>query len=300
MKREKVLAVFVFLSGLMVLWMISCGGGGSSDSFEGTLNIGAKGQNIPLTADETWSRAFTVTFDVSRFGGPYTALVLDLQENLSNLTFAPQPPSNDLSGQVVPLGTTTGSVTLFVAPADAANACTDGEPYGPFTVTFDTSSQPQSISPPTLEASQTTIDIINVGAFSVCVQVTIPVTALASLGQLDVALCDEPIAAIAGTWFGPYSCGGNCPESGEVTLTITQDSEIPSRASYADDGGANYEGTVCGNSFSFEGGLAGAYTESGTFIMDPGGQTATKTSTYTEVFPGTCSGTCSDDLERVP
>jgi hypothetical protein len=103
---------------------------------------------------------------------------------------------------------------------------------------------------------------------------------------------------MAGDWIGTYSCTGNCPEGPlGIHLVITQDPDNPALATYTDFD-ADYSGTICGNRFTFKGGN-NRYSESGTFVMDPGGVTATKTSTYKEYFPGICYGTCTDNLTRL-
>jgi hypothetical protein len=297
MKRGLMVGLGTVLTILVVAWVISCGGGGSSGGSDGNINFGPAGQGIVLDAGETWALIFTVNFDPGDFGGPYESIVLDLEDNISNLTFSPGAASAGLSAS--PLVVETATLTLHVAPADAASTvCTKGTQYGPFEITLDESSQPDSVSPETLIASQSTLDIINFGTFAVCVEITSSIDAETGMNGADFILCNESIADIAGTWVGDYSCGGNCPESGEIELWITQTPGTPGYANYTDDGGAFYSGNVCGFRFEFEGGGIG-YDESGTFIMDPSGLTATKTSTYMDNFPGTCSGSCLDTLHRL-
>ena len=70
-------------------------------------------------------------------------------------------------------------------------------------------------------------------------------------------------------------------------------------ASHTDDSNAAYQGRVCGNRFSFTGGLTYSYDESGTFVLNTDGS-ASKTSTYTDIgTTGICSGTCTNILERL-
>ena len=88
----------------------------------------------------------------------------------------------------------------------------------------------------------------------------------------------------------PGSC--DVPQ-GTVELTITQQGRS---ASYTDDAGAMYDGTVCGTAFSFKGGLTGSYQESGKFTLNSDG-TAGKVSSYTPLG-GACTGRCIDELTR--
>ena len=313
MKRKMVAGFSIVVSVLVVAWMISCGGGGSgggSSDFSGfvkTLDLGSRAQDIPLEAGETWSLAFSVDLDMGNFGGPYTSFMMNFEENLPGLIFSTLTTTG-LSA-AVPLGTSTGTLTVYVASIGAADPCTEGLQYGPFTVTLDDSDQPESVSPSTASASQSTVDLINIGAFSICVEIESPVDAIVSKDEAKLTACTESIADIAGTWAGTYYCTGSpsCaigdPDNQEeIRLRITQSSGTPGYANYntlAEDDGPGlefYSGNVCGYSFSFEGGGPG-YDESGIFIMDPGGLTATKTSYY-EDNPGPCSGNCYDTLTR--
>jgi hypothetical protein len=306
MKREGLLALGVFLSAGMILWVISCGGGGSGGggrSLDGdiTINIGSTGKNIPLQAEVTWSRAFSVNYNVSGFGGPYTALSMDLQENLAGIDFTPLVAAAAADSRARALVTDTGQMWLYVGrQEDFATVCESDQVYGPFDITLDAGSQPSSVSPATAQATPETMDIINIGAYSVCVKVVSPIDAEVDLNSVgfNIAQCDEAPADISGTWTGTWYCEGVCPIPGpnDITLVITQDTGDPSIATY-EDGVAFYEGTVCGNRFSFSGGSTNS-SESGTFVMDPGGTTATKTSTYRN-YDGPCSGTCYDELTRV-
>ena len=299
-----VLVLVVFTCG--VVYFFSCGGGGSgSRTLDGdiTINIGNSGKGVPLEAAVTWSRTFSVNYGVSSFGGPFTSLSMNLQDSLSGIDFTPQALSAGLSGQAVALATTTGQMWMYVGRLeDYVTVCDTGEVYGPFEVTVNASSQLSSVSPATAVATPETMDIINIGAYSVCVKVLSPVNATVDLNSVgfNIAQCDDPPADISGTWAGLFSCESDCGFSGtdlDVELVITQTSANPYVATY-EDSVAYYEGTVCGNRFSFTGGSANS-SESGTFIMDPGGTTATKTSTYRR-YKDLCTGECSDVLTKIP
>ena len=295
------LILVVLVSGLVYLF--SCGGGGSRNLLgDVNFDIGDLGKDIMLTADENWSVIFTVTYDPGSVGGPFGSLGINLQDNLSGLTFTPE--AGALSEGAVPLGEAAGQLWLRIDRAEAfSTVCTSGEVYGPFEITLDGLSQPSSVSPATTEASQSTMDIINLGAYSVCVQVVSPINAEVDLNNVgfQIAECGEEPADIEGEWEGPFICETNCDGMAGtiedyVTLTITQNPGNPSLATY-EDSVAYYEGSVCGNRFSFKGGSANS-SESGTFVMNPNGYEATKTSTYRN-YNGYCTGTCSDILTRV-
>jgi hypothetical protein len=299
MERRTVIGIVVLMLAALVAWVISCGGGGSgSGTFDGSINIGNKGKGITLTGEQVWSMVYTVTYDVGRFGGPFGSLSLNLEENLSGVTFTP----TGVPAGLIPLADPdTGILTLRVAPAEAASTvCTDGELIGPFTITLDGSFQPVSVVPPTVEATQTTMDVINIGSYSICFEVTSPVDAVADLNRVEfeITQCGEVPADMAGAWAGSFTCVSNCDgESGSVELTIVQEAGNLSAASYSDDE-ATYDGSICGNRFSYKGGDGESYKESGTFVMEPDGVHATKTSSYRSL-DGICWGDCTDDLMRL-
>ena len=304
MKRGSMVGMGVVLSVLVVAWVISCGGGGSggsSSDFSGsklTLDLGPAAQNIPLTAGTTWSIAFSVNIDPGDFSGPLTYLDLEVAKSLSGLTFTPAALAAGLSVPADPLGAMV-TMRIYIAPVDAADPCATGIEYGPFYVTLDPSFDPWSVTPETTSADQSTLDIFNTGAFSVCIKVPSPLNATVSQDEVALSFCDEPIADIAGTWVGTYYCTSSDPdcfiEESSVELYITQ--AATGYANYTDDAGAFYSGNVCGYSFSFDGGGSG-YDESGIFIMDPDGLNATKTSFYEDWLEPYCTGACYDTLHR--
>ena len=300
MKRGLVMGMSVVLTILVVAWVISCGGGGSSGG-GGNISFGPAGQGIILEAGSPYSFIFTVTFVPEDFGGPYESIILNLEDNLGYVDFTPGASSAGLSVQ--PLSEVPITLTIWVAPADAASTvCTEGIQYGPYDITLDELSLPVSVSEEALAAGQSTLDIINVGAFAVCIEITSPIDAVTGMDGADFALCDESIANMAGSWVGTYYCTGNCPEGTPeeplgVSLDITQDPSKPGYATYEDEVGAFYSGNICGFTFSFDGGLEGVYDESGHFVMDPGGFTATKTSYYRSLVDS-CRGNCYDTLSR--
>ncbi len=145
MKQESLLAAVVFLSSSLIMLFISCGGGGSGSRVlngDITFNIGNNGKNVQLTAGETWSRAFSVNYNVSGFGGPFASLSLNLQDNLPGIDFSPQAMMAGYSGNAEALAATPGQMWFYVGRLeDYATVCDSGEVYGPFNVTVNTSSQ---------------------------------------------------------------------------------------------------------------------------------------------------------------
>jgi hypothetical protein len=300
MGKQTSRSLFYVSTLMMAAWVLimSCGGGGGGGGgglTDVSINIGSKGE-LTLPAGEMWSRVYSVSYDVAGYGGPFESLTLNLQENLSGLHVTPLA----LPAGISALASTTATMYMRVARAEAASTvCTDGELHGPFTITINESAQATTVDPPTAEAGQATMDIINTGEYVFCVIIESPMPADVEVDRVDfgIAECGEIPADIHGAWTGSYECIDNCGGTGniyDIDLTITQSSGDPAIASYTDDE-ADYEGSVCGNRFSFSGGGPG-YSESGTFVLNPDG-TATKTSSY-KSDNGVCWGDCTDQLYR--
>jgi hypothetical protein len=251
--------------------------------------------------------SFPVNYNPEDFGGPFSSLRMDLQAHVSAVTITIPGVTTSIPFLLESVKTANaavegGQLYLRVGTAEQVDTvCTEGELYGPFSITLADNFQPESVSPAEANATQQTLDVINTGSYSICVQIMPSITAIADLNSLmvDMESCTEPPADIAGTWTGSYQCVGTCPESGTVTLEIVQNADDPTYATYTDDANAVYEGRVCGNRFSFTGGLTDSYDESGTFVLNADGS-ASKTSTYISIgTTSICSGTCTDILERL-
>ncbi len=307
---------YALLSGaiLMTINIAGCFHSDDDDTVSGgvrtrevSIDVSASGQDIAVTAGETLSLAFPVSFDIQRFGGPFGELTLNLEDHLSDVSVIPAglvATASVPEDSLVTAAATSDSAQMFlrVAASEALETvCAFGELYGPFEVMLDSEFQPATVTPGTASATQSTIDVINTGAYSLCVQVLPPIDAIIDLNRLGLAVsdCNESPADISGTWGGTFSCSDNCGnDSGSVTLAIEQSETDSSIATYTDDSGAAYQGTVCGNRFSFKGGIASSFEESGTFVLNADG-TASKASTYKDTPPGICTGTCTDALVRV-
>lgn len=292
------------LLALMILTPMGCGGGGGSGGNSGgdtfrTLNmtVNSLGKNVRLSAGQSTTVDFVLPINLAASNGPIDGLKLDLQAHLDNAVVSiPGIVPDGGDGRAV--ADNTAEMSMRIGPAEMENTvCSDGELYGPFTVSVDSQMQPADVSPGAATANQATVDVINTGFAAICVTVESAIDATVDLDQISVEVsnCDDPPADIDGVWIGSYSCGAPCPESGDITLTITQNSEDPSFASYTDDGGASYEGRVCGNRFSFEGGEENNYDESGTFVLNADGS-GSKNSTYND---GACVARCTDSLNRL-
>ena len=77
-------------------------------------------------------------------------------------------------------------VTAWIASVDQLDVvCTDGEQYGPFEVQLDVNYVPVSVDPSSVTLSQNTIDLINVGEFSLCIEVVSPVDGTVTIDRLN-------------------------------------------------------------------------------------------------------------------
>lgn len=278
----------------------------SSSNVDGStrLTVSNLGKSINLSSGMTEEISFPVTVNSAQFPEPFSAITLNLKNHLSALTVSGTTASIPFPLQAIKMAQAAIEGTqLFLRVANIeqlASVCTDGEVYGPFSVTLADTLVPMSVSPETASATQQTLDVINTGSYAVCIQILPVVNATVDLDTIIVNTtnCTEAPADIAGDWTGPYSCLGTCPENGTVMLTIVQNLNDPSIATYTDNSGASYEGRVCGSRFSYSGGVTSDYDESGTFVLNPDGS-ASKTSQFIDLTTGFCTGSCSDELTRM-
>ena len=83
--------------------------------------------------------------------------------------------------------------TLVVSASIASveeldTVCENGEKYGPFNVALDVNNQPVSVDPSSVTLSQNTIDLINGGTFSLCIEVTSPIDGTVTIEALNFDL----------------------------------------------------------------------------------------------------------------
>ncbi|MFH1108071.1 MAG: hypothetical protein V1790_02585 [Planctomycetota bacterium] len=80
-------------------------------------------------------------------------------------------------------------VSASIASADAVDTvCESGEKYGPFDIALDVNYQPVSVDPSSVTLSQNTIDLINGGEFSLCIEVTSPIDGTVTIAALSFSL----------------------------------------------------------------------------------------------------------------
>jgi len=289
------------VAALALAWGCS-GGGGGGGSNEVTqtfdMPVASKVKDVPLNTGV--ARDFVGTYHTPQVPNPLalTALTVDVGATLASagLTKTGTRKAASPWGFGAPGGGPDADVIVRVAPAaDAATVCSTGIQYGPYAVTLAGG----TVDPPDpVEADPATLSIVNTGAVALCVRVIPKVDATLNLARvaLKATTCEAEASDLAGDWTGTYACD-NSPgcgdEGGTVDLTITQDGH----SAHYSDGTADYDGTVCGGVFRFNGAGPG-YTEDGVFTLRADG-TATKTSTWRDFPAGFCSGSCRDSLHRV-
>lgn len=151
----------VVSSGMIVL---SVAGGCQPPTIPATIGLSPAIGSFVLEAGTAVMHAGTVNFNND------SGLTIGsgrLRLDPSVITFTPAA-GKFTAFQVV---AETLTVTARVGPPeDVATVCETGETYGPFTVTLDENLQPASIEPDSVGLSQTTIDLLNAGSFSLCLE----------------------------------------------------------------------------------------------------------------------------------
>ncbi len=186
--------------------------------------------------------------------------------------------------------------TIIRVGSDAETVCEQGRVYGPYSIGGVLGSP--SVEVETISLDEPTIQTVNTGYAVICMEIVSSFNATVSVDRLEGSVteaeCGSP-ADFSGEWSGTYSCTNSCDDGfgGSISLTITQDG---TNASYVDDGGDNYTGTVCGDVFRFER-VEPHEIERGTMTFTSSNQ-ATKRSTYRGQAAPYCGGDCTDYLTR--
>jgi hypothetical protein len=237
---------------------------------------------------------YAFKFDVP-VSDKFTDLNLDLTETLSSVNIVSPAPRSKIATKQV-----TASMLVRIGE-DEGTVCDYGEEYGPFSISVDDSSNSaDAITPDSVTATQSTMNVVNKGSFYVCMIIDSPQSAILSAGSLSINSTDckdEPMN-VSGEWTGTYNCTNTgtsefCDDdiNKDISLTITQSEDLYT-ATY-DDGLAQYSGTVCGNIFKYNGGDRETFNEEGKFVFD--GTNATKTSSW-QGIDYDCRGVCTDNL----
>jgi hypothetical protein len=284
--------------------LASCNSGSSTPSTAETttatitIPMGDTLRNVPVLANQTTRVVFTHAIPPTTV----TSWKPNLAATISQIQVTVPAPVSVLDALALVRAAATESVSLSVRVAPASQrstVCTTGIPYGPFTVGLTSAFLPSTVSPSTPEADAQTLAVMNAGAYVICVQIMSPVALTVSLDGWVVDVQHDCAAAtvnFAGPWSGTYTCTDTCtnaPFGGSVQLTVTQDAT--GKASYTDEGGTTFSGTVCGDEFRFVHNAADE-TERGSLRLT-GSNAAQKTSTWLHSTL-LCGGVCTDTLAR--
>jgi len=83
----------------------------------------------------------------------------------------------------------TLTATAWIAPLDEVETvCETGDQYGPFSVELDENHQPVSKDPLSVPLSEETLDLINGGTFSLCIEVVSPIDGTVTIDALSINL----------------------------------------------------------------------------------------------------------------
>ena len=251
-------------------------------------------QNVQLLANQTVN--YTLTLQVPPEIKMVESATIDVKASLKNASVAFLKSANKaaLIGALYQ-NDATGNLLVKVGDTPEA-ACASTITYGPYNLSAGFFGTPV---PEEIELDQPTVQIVNRGTVSLCLQMLSSVDAMVSIGNVavDVTQSDcEDVADFSGTWEGTYTCGNSCGGEfgGYIQLSVTQNG---TNASYRDDGQYVYSGTVCGDVFRFKR-TDNQETESGTLTLIDA-NTAVKRSTWRALNQSGCWGNCVDSLYRV-
>jgi hypothetical protein len=290
--------------------------GCSSDSTTGavvtddtvTASLGTSVKNIPLTQGVPAEIKFTYTVpgDITS-RGDYS---VDLTKTLNQITLSSSPVASKGSAfETLRLlafalvkeafAAETAQITAYISHAGDPNVCSSPYAFGPYSI-MGAIGEVLSSDTASVEPSQAAVDIVNAGSFEICVVTTPPITAYLTVTgvEMDVEDCAPPTVDIVGTWSGTFWCDNfgipDTPADTPVSFDVTLN---PDGSYHYYDGVADYDGYLCGNTYRFNGGASGDYTESGTMVVN--GNSASKTSNWQDVTsPYLIHGRCYDDLNK--
>ncbi len=113
----------------------------------------------------------------------------NLAFDTGNITVTPAGGGGGKRRDVNLQDTTVLVVTAWIDEVGAVETvCETGEEYGPFDVTLDENNVPVAIDPDHVDLTQTTVDLINGGEFSLCLEIVSPIDATITIERLTLNL----------------------------------------------------------------------------------------------------------------
>ena len=299
---------------LICFSFVGCGSSGGSsgdDAQQVELTLGSKVRNVQLQAGVPLE--FRFTYDIPGSITESGDFKVDLAGTLKNASLSAGPISGNRSLKETlillaralikdALAAEMAQVTAHISYAGDADVCSSPTVFGPYGISgaigMALTSSTETVTP-----TQRSIDIMNSGSIEVCIVTTPPIDAYATVTAIEgeVEPCAEATVDIApSNWSGTYRCDNfgvsSDPPGSPISLSISRNPDGSYK--YIDDGGAEYNGHLCGNKFRFNGGIPGSFTESGTLKFSSNDK-ATKTSTWNGIPVGIMGGDCKDILERI-
>jgi len=313
---KRVVAAGILATSLTVFTGCSNGGGGGGGETPAPPLEPVKEVILP-PAGQQWSVAvranrterFAVAYHFPPTAMRIASAAVDGPATLTHVTKQGPASVKTLASQLLPSSVSapaTGSVrALFRLGNDPETVCGSAKVYGPYSASILGSSLEFAAGSPTgASADEQTLRILNFGPFAVCMEILSTVDATLSVNGVvkDVVFenCGPP-GNFGGQWTGSYSCKNSCtgqPFGGGIDLTVSQSGSV---ASYTDQGGATFSGTICDNVFRFERDI-GVEFERGIMTFDNTSvNSATKQSTWrhSPSLLSWCGGSCIDNLVRV-
>ena len=130
--------VAILLTVFILANPIACSSSSANDTGGTTLTVSNLGKDISQTTGVMEEISFTVSFNLDRFGGPFSSLRIDLQAHVSVVTISVPGVSTSIPfplQSVKPAYAAVDGSQLFLRAGTAEQidtVCAEGELYGPF------------------------------------------------------------------------------------------------------------------------------------------------------------------------
>ncbi len=146
--------------------------------------------NIELIAGEQSTTCGSVNF-ATESGFTIGRGTFEIDANSLSFASIETIPAGDGSDEMPANQAVENSITLtaFVAAAGLQDTATEvGDPYGPYTILLDDNFQPVSVSPSSITLTQDTIDLLNGGSLSLCLQIESTVSGSLAISSFTLNL----------------------------------------------------------------------------------------------------------------
>lgn len=171
---------------MLALPLFYFGGCGQSARIPASLALGGGLGEFEVSAGETTQNSGAGDLGESTLKIRSGAISLDPDD----ITFIPADDSGSKPWTNYQATGGAFSVTAAVAGSDESETVCDTpvNEYGPFVVTLDENNEVASIEPASIEFEQDTVDLVNSGAFSLCITIESNVDGTVIIDELSFAL----------------------------------------------------------------------------------------------------------------